>query len=270
MVSTEAFPVHTGRPVHVRYPRGAPATYSSPRFPFILPLMLLKRFLLFALLTACPAVANTIIVTGVDSGLGLQQSLYVDENGASTQIYWAGGIDINVDGYMRQVFCVQLFTDIYLDTTYDTVMDYANTPNLQRVSWLLQNEFPGAPLTGANLQVAGAAFQLAIWDIIEDNGDGFATGDGKITQSTDASHPTNPAVLLAAQQYESESLNQTSTYGVVYQNFLNGTPMQNLMGIPVTDGGPSAAPEPTAVILIFSGLAMIAVSRLRRRGNTPR
>ena len=41
--------------------------------------------------------------------------------------------------------------------------------------------------------------------------------------------------------------------------------MQNLMGGAVTDGGPSATPEPGTVMLIFGGLAMIAVGRLRRR-----
>jgi len=265
MVSTKTLPVRNGSPVQVRYPLRDPATYALPHLMFILRLMIPKSIILLALWTAGTAFGNTIIVTGIDSAMGIQ-SISMDENGAATPIYWSGAIDINVDGYIRQVFCVQLFTDIYLNTTYDTVMDYSDTANLKRVGWLLQNEFPTAALyTGAALQTAGAAFQLAIWDIIEDNGDGFAPGAGKLTQSTDASNPTDPAVLAAAIQYETLSAGQSSDYGIVYHNYLSGTPMQNLMGGPVTDGGPSATPEPGTVILIFGGLAMIAVGRLRRR-----
>jgi hypothetical protein len=226
--------------------------------------MVLKRFLLVALLTVCPVVANTILVTGVDSSLGLQQSIYLNENGAPTQIYWAGAIDISVDGYTRLVYCVDLFTDIYLATTYNTTMDFADTPNLQRVGWLLQNQVP------VN-QVQGAALQLAIWDIMEDNGNGF--GAGSVAQSTDLANPTNPAVLLLAQQYETVSAGQSSTSGIVYHNVtLNGTTVQTLMGTSTTvhnDGGPSPNPEPATLILILGGLVMIAVSRLRR-GTNPR
>src|ERR1039458_5334425 len=190
MVSTITLPVRNGSPVQVRYPLRDPATYAFPHLMFILRLMIPKSIILLALWTACTAFGNTIIVTGIDSAMGIQ-SISMDENGSATPIYWSGAIDINVNGYIRQVFCVQLFTDIYLNTTYDTVMDYSDTANLKRVGWLLQNEFPTAALyTGAALQTAGAAFQLAIWDIIEDNGDGFAPGAGKLTQSTDASTPT--------------------------------------------------------------------------------
>ena len=265
MVSTKASPVRNGGPVHIQYPLRDRATYASPRVMFMMRSMIHKSIILLVLLTACTAFGNTIIVTGIDSAMGLQ-SIYMNENGAATPIYWSGAIDINVDSYIRQVFCVQLFTDIYLNTAYDTVMDYSDTANLKRVGWLLQNEFPTlAQYTGVALQQNGAAFQLAIWDIIEDGGDGFAPGAGKLTKSTDVNNPTDPVVLAAAIQYETLSAGQSSNYGIVYHNYLNGTPMQNLMGGPIADGGPSASPEPATVILIFGGLAMIAVGSLRRR-----
>src|ERR1039458_624698 len=141
MVSTITLPVRNGSPVQVRYPLRDPATYAFPHLMFILRLMIPKSIILLALWTACAAFGNTIIVTGIDSAMGIQ-SISMDENGSATPIYWSGAIDINVNGYIRQVFCVQLFTDIYLNTTYDTVMDYSDTANLKRVGWLLQNEFP--------------------------------------------------------------------------------------------------------------------------------
>src|ERR1035438_10456477 len=167
MVSTKALPVRNGGPVHMPYPLRDPATYASPRVMFMMRSMIHKSIILLALLTACTAFGNTIIVSGIDSAMGMQ-NIYMDENGAATPIYWSGAIDINVDSYVRQVFCVQLFTDIYLNTNYDTVMDYSDTANLKRVGWLLQNEFPTlAQYTGVALQQQGAAFQLAIWDIID-------------------------------------------------------------------------------------------------------
>jgi hypothetical protein len=224
--------------------------------------MLLKGFVLLVV-SAASALANTIIVNNVDTSLG-QYYLNINENGANTSAYWVGGIDISVDGYSRSVFCVQLFTDIYLNTTYTTTIDFSDTANLKRVGWLLQNEFPVG-------QVAGTAFQLAIWDIIEDNGDGFGTATktaGTVSQSTDPSNLTAGAVLTAAVKYEADSLGKTSDYGAVYHNFLGATPMQNLMGTPVTDGGPSPVPEPSAIFLMIGGLALIGLGRLRvgRRG----
>src|ERR1017187_8404516 len=96
-------------------PKAVPAVHRASN-------MIPKSIILLALWTAGTAFGNTIIVTGIDSAMGIQ-SISMDENGAATPIYWSGAIDINVDGYIRQVFCVQLFTDIYLNTTYDTVMD---------------------------------------------------------------------------------------------------------------------------------------------------
>ena len=111
MVSTKTLPVRNGSPVQVRYPLRDPATYALPHLMFILRLMIPKSIILLALWTAGTAFGNTIIVTGIDSAMGIQ-SISMDENGAATPIYWSGAIDINVDGYIRQVFCVQLFTDI--------------------------------------------------------------------------------------------------------------------------------------------------------------
>jgi hypothetical protein len=261
MVSTKASPLPNG-PVPTRYQLGDSATYISPAAHLSF-LCMAKKIILLAVLTACTALANTIIVTGIDSSMGLQ-SIYMDENGASTPIFWSGAIDINVDGYIRQVFCVQLFTDIYLNNTYDTIMDFADTPSLHRVGWLLEHQFPTAALYPSTLQLQGAAFQLAIWDIIEDDGNGFAAGAGKLAQSSDPAHPSDTALLTAARKYETLSEGQTSNYGVVYHNFLNDVPMQNLMGIPVTDGGPSAAPEPAVIVMIFSGIVLIGLGRLRR------
>jgi hypothetical protein len=233
--------------------------------------MVLKKFILLALLTACPVLANTLLVNGVDGALGMggfwihtdqQLGLPGDTGGSNEQVYWAGAIDITVDNYVRQVFCVQLFTEIGIGGAYSTTMDFSDTPNLERLGWLLKNEFPTTPL-------AGAAFQLAFWDIIEDNGNGFDVG--KVSKSTDSNNPTPDALLTAATKYETDSEPFTAIYGVVYHNTTFGVPpvpVQNLMGGPVTDEGPSPAPEPATVLMIFSGLALVCLGRLRRHAHT--
>ena len=216
-----------------------------------------------------------MIVSDVDHPLGMG-SLWIDEKGVPEGLYWAGGVDIVVDGYARVVFCVDLLTSVNVPGTYDTTMDFSDTPyispgnysdvpSLKRVGWLLQNEWPSTALDGA-------ALQLAIWGIITDKGDGFGTADapaGIVSQSTDASHPTDSSVLAAAILYETESAGMSSSFGIVYHNTtLDGVPVQTLMGPGTDDGGPSPAPEPATVLMIFGGLALIGVSRLRRSART--
>ena len=212
--------------------------------------------LALAAMTAGSASANTIIVTGLNGALGLQQSLYFDEDGVSTQAYWVGAIIISLDGYTRDTFCVDLFTDISFNS-YNSMLEVPNSDTQKRIGWLLENQFP-------TTAIQGAAFQLALWDITHDNGDGFDAG--RITKSSNAAHPTNPLVLAAASAYEAASVGMSSTYGVVYHNTtFNGVAVQNLIGLPVTDGGPSAMPEPADVVLIGSGLLLIVLGRQRWR-----
>jgi hypothetical protein len=215
--------------------------------------MFLRTFLLLFLLTIGPALANTIIVVGTDNNLG--QTIYLRENG-SNETAWAGGIDVRVDGYARILFCADLFVSISTET-YNTVLDFADTPNLERVAWLLNNYFPTNAVTGAGLQ-------LAIWDIMSDNGDGFTSG--LVRKSSSASNPTNATVLADAIQYETLSVGKSSTNAVVYHNFAisGGAPAQTLIGLWPTDGGPIATPEPASIFMILSGLVLIGLGRFRR------
>ena len=136
-------------------------------------------------------------------------------------------------------------------------MDFADTSSgIQRVAWLLTNQYP----TSA---AAGAGFQLAIWDILTDNGDGFSAG--KVQKSTGTA--TNATVLADAIGYETASAGKSSaTQFVIYNNTTTqGVKVQTLMGLWPTDGGPvPETPEPASIIMIFSGLALIGLSRIRR------
>jgi hypothetical protein len=216
--------------------------------------MLLRRFLYLSLITIWPALANTIIVVGANNNLG--ENIYLRENGTNESAY-AGGINVKVDGYARVLFCVDLFTDISTGT-YNTALDFADTANLKRVAWLLNNYYPTNAITGAGLQ-------LAIWDIMSDNGDGFTSG--LVRKSTSTSNPTDPTVLADAMNYETASVGKSSTAAIVYHNVTvsGGTTVQTLIGLWPNDGGPIAeTPEPAAIAMILSGLALIGLGCFRR------
>jgi hypothetical protein len=222
--------------------------------------MVLKILLLLSLLTAGQAFAtSTLTVVGPDNATGLS-NLWIDENGTPTQAGWVGGLDVSGTGIVPLVYCVQLSVGI-TNGTYNTVLDFSDPAADQRVAWLMEYEWPSSFYSGSQLQIQGAAFQLAIWDILVDGGDGFGTATtkaGNVSQST-GSTATPAAVITAATQYESLSFGKTATsFGVVYDNTVIGTgaAAQNLMG---------ATPEPAAMVLICSGLAMIAVGCVRRR-----
>jgi len=217
-----------------------------------------------ALILCCGiACADSIILTGLDTPLGEQNQLWINEQGTNTQLYWAGGINAKIDNkYTRVLWCVELFVNIGLNTTYNTTIDWADTPQLKRVGWMMANT-----VQNVTTQAQGAAFQLAIWDIIEDNGDGFAVGAGKVYQSTSAQHPTDATVLSLAAQYEAQSVGKSFTWTPIYNNVtLQGVAVQDLIGPLTYDNGPlGKAPEPGDAGLVAGGLAMIGFGWWRSR-----
>lgn len=213
----------------------------------------------------------TIDATGVDSTRG--ESIWMNENGNNVHQYFAGVVDITLTDtntqqqWNRDTLCVDLFTDIYIGQTYGTtLLDPYEVPgkNLTRVSWLVDNAL--LPTQSSYLSVLpssdwvtnsaqGAGIQLAIWDIVENNGDGLSAGS--VQASTDPNHPTPPDVLYWANFYETQSLNQSSGLAFVYDNvnLSSGAPAQMLEGPEFADNGPLPAPEPSTCQFMLVSLA---------------
>lgn len=215
----------------------------------------------------------TIDVTGVNGNLGLY-GITIDQNGSDLWIYFAGVINITLtspDGqqYNRDTMCVDLYTDIYLGSTYDTnVLTPSDVPgrNLEQVAWLLDNALVPAQDTGvlsalpssdwAQTPVQGAGLQVALWDL---------TTTGGVQTAPDSNK--NDWQYWANYYEGLVSAATVSNQAFVYQNWTDGsgTPAQMLEGPVFSDGGPSPTPEPATYGL--AGVALIGLAWRRRRAQ---
>lgn len=247
------------------------------------------RLLILALILfgACGlASADTIDATDVDWSRG--EGVWLTENNSSTptDAYFAGVIFItltasNGSQYNRDTLCAQLFVDINPGVTYNTTVvrpDQVPGRNLTIAAWLVDSELPTVTTAPQ-----GAGLQLAIWDIVEDGGDGFSTGS--VQASTTAGEETDPTVLLWAETYECLAMGsqspscqaagvtplgpvQTSDLAYVYINTaLNGDPAQMLIGPVFQDNGPEPAPEPSTSTLGGAGLIAGAYLAFRKKAR---
>ncbi len=235
------------------------------------------RFLAVLLLSSGLAAASTFIVP---TDLRLGETISINENGIDASAL-AGVIGITLqqgdDTFLRETLCVDLFTSIGLGGTYlTTVLSPSQVPippdkHLLRVSWLIDNAL--FPVLDPNFQSAlsstdwvqtaaqAAGIQLAIWDIVHDNGDGLLAGS---VQQGSTDHPTDQAVLDAATMYELVSVGKQSNLAFIYSNVdLNGHAVQMLAGPRYGTGPVPAVPEPATLVLV--GAALIGMAEFRRR-----
>ena len=205
------------------------------------------------------ASADTLEVTGVNYSLG--ENTYLLENNVDTATY-AGEGNVLLNGTTaRTAYCVAIFIDINIGTVYNTSLADINTVNNGlRVGWLLDNVLPGL-ITAQQ----GAGLQLAIWDIVNDNADGFSSGGVQAATGTNA---TDPTALADAVLYESESAGKSADAWVYYNTTVGtGATAQTLMGFAnFTDGGPTV-PEPGTFGIVTLGLVVTGVALRSRAGG---
>ncbi len=193
------------------------------------------------------------IVLGLDYGLGASPA-HITYQGHDYSV-WAGKLAAYLGGtlgnplppydgtFSGYSFCVDLDHFIGLPTEYEVeVLSTSQLPHGSRAAWLY-NSF--APSANTTLEAAG--LQLAIWDVVYDNGDGLSTGIFRYTGGLAAEAATDANTFLASSAGKSSSADYLKPTGVYGQGMLH------------------SVPEPGTLGLLGLGLFSFAGLKLRRR-----
>lgn len=214
--------------------------------------MIAARLLLAALL-ADTGTAATLAILGADTARG--GTINITQNGVATNVY-AGVILGRYNGGPTIAFyCADLFTPIGVDTYNSRTVFPRAARHEDRAAWLYANR-----AAAVNSVTLGEAMQMAIWDIIHDNGDGPNAG------SVRRSGSTPNAVVNAWTNYLSVSLGQTAFNVSIFLNTVisTGGPAQTLIGALQSDTV-ADSPEPGTMLLCSTVLLALG---WRRKGST--
>jgi hypothetical protein len=205
--------------------------------------------LLVGLLTA-PASA---VVLGLDYGFGASPA-HITYQGHNYNV-WAGKMAAYLGGtlgnplppndgvFSGYSFCVDLDHFIGLPTEYEVqVLPSSALSHGNRAAWLY-NSF--APAAATNL--SAASLQLAIWDVVYDNGDGLSTGNFRYTGGLDALAGSQASSFITASAGKSSTADYLKPTGCYGQGMLH------------------AVPEPGTLSLLGLSLLSIAGLKIRRR-----
>jgi len=214
---------------------------AKPQYKFM------KTALLF-LLASIGVHAATMTVTGADFTRGGLVSFLEDGNSATG---FAGILLGSYDGQAIQpFFCADLFTPIDIDTYTSTAYYVRPERREDRVGYLFINY-----LAGVTTPALGQAMQLAVWDILHDNGDGPSTGRVRSAADTPA------GVVADWNNYLAVSNGQSNPNSSIFINYLGNTQAQTLIG--AFEPTSLSAPEPATFALV--GASLIALGLRGRR-----
>jgi len=169
----------------------------------------------------------------------------------------AGLFRLTADGYGDfNAFCVDLAQYINNGDTYETSVNLFSGATLENIDKLFTSAF-----AAVDTAVEAAAFQIALWEIVEDTGTGYDLTSGAFAVSG--------AAVDQANGYLSALGTQTGKYTLDFLE--SGTSQDVVTGAlnpnsPLNGGGTIApVPLPASGVLLLAGLAGAAGLGARKR-----
>jgi hypothetical protein len=186
---------------------------------------------------ALVAPVASAVVLGLDWGLGLSP-VRIQFNGHQEDV-WAGGLNAYLGGtlgnplppndghYIGRVYCVDLHHNINVPTEYEvTLGSTLALANGGRAAWL-HNTFAPQVTTATE----AAALQLAIWDVVVDNGDGLGTGGFRYITGLGAAAVTSVGSLITSSLGHSSVAGYLDAKGEYGQDMITPIPEPATLGL---------------------------------------
>lgn len=196
------------------------------------------------------ASAGTITLTGL--GFYQYPVPMLISNGTVLENAVAGQINIVLDGQSLIAYCVDLFTNIGLSTYNSTSGDPSGYTNGTRAAWILDTY-----KAGVTNNEAGAALQLALWDVVHDGGDGLSNGNVRLDPTGSASLRTAAEAIVTASAGHASN-NAT----ILHNSSSDGTPRQTLITDRILQVSSIVdTPEPGSLLMAAAGLCLFGFRR---------
>lgn len=193
--------------------------------------------------------ANAMTTMTYDASVPtLFETINVMFDGQVRDIY-AGQLGVRFNtGSSGVLFCADPFVTLRTDAVDVNRLSASSINQGGRLSWMYDS-YASTITQGWQ----AAAFQLAVWDIVSDSGDGF--GNGRIQATT----ATPSGVLSTAISLVTSSQGKSSNSGSFYQPIVGAQFSQTLFSASF-----QPVPEPGSYALIGAGLSVLGLMRRRR------
>lgn len=117
-------------------------------------------------------------------------------------------------------------------------------------------------IAGTSQRERSAAFQMTIWDIVTDGGDGASAGHFRVANSGSGSATFSDQTRLKGLVGEYLTIAKSGLGATINLDALTNATRQDLL-IPVPGGAPDPVPAPATLVLLGAGLAALAGARRR-------